>query len=146
MLATACGAALGYGGGYGTQPTSAPPTATGTVTVSSTKLGSILSDGQGRALYLFTKDTGASSTCTGSCLSVWPSFTTTGTARASSGVNPGLLGATTANGGHTQVTYNGHPLYYYVGDTAPGDTNGQNLDQFGGSWYVVSPSGAQVGQ
>ena len=44
------------------------------------------------------------------------------------------------------MTYNGHPLYHYVGDTAPGDTNGQNLDQLGGSWYVVSASGAQVGQ
>jgi predicted lipoprotein with Yx(FWY)xxD motif len=77
---------------------------------------------------------------------VWPAFTTSGAAQASSGATASLLGTSTSSGGQALVTYNGHPLYYYVGDNKPGDTNGQNLDQFGGSWYVLSASGTQVGQ
>ena len=148
IVAAACGyggsASTGYGGGSGGNagsPTSAP--AASSVTTATSKLGKILTDAQGRTLYLFTKDSTGSSSCTGTCLSVWPAFDSSGAAQAGGGVSPTLLGA--ASGSAAQVTYNGHPLYYYVGDTKAGDTNGQDLNQFGGSWYVVSPAGAQVG-
>ena len=140
MVAAACG----YGGtGYGVSSGSAPQSpATTSVAVATSNLGKILSDARGRTLYLFTKDATSSSSCTGTCLSVWPPDDANGGAQAGSGVSSALLGKTA---GGAQVTYNGHPLYYYVGDTKPGDTNGQDLNQFGGSWYVVSPAGAQVG-
>ena len=148
IVAAACGyggsSGTGYGGGSGgnaASPTSAP--AASSVTTTTSKLGKILTDAQGRTLYLFTKDSTASSSCTGTCLSVWPAFDSSGAAQAGGGASPTLLG--TAPGSAAQVTYNGHPLYYYVGDTKAGDTNGQDLNQFGGSWYVVSPAGAQVG-
>ena len=147
MIAAACGYGGGSGtgsGGYGGNAGASTPTpAASSVTVTTSKLGKILTDAQGRTLYLFTKDQTGSSSCTGSCLSVWPAFDSTGAAQAGAGASPTLLG--TATGSAAQVTYNGHALYYYVGDTKAGDTNGQDLNQFGGSWYVVSPAGAQVG-
>ena len=84
------------------------------------------------------------SSCSGGCASVWPPLTVATAAQAGTGTSAALLGTTTNGGGQMQVTYNGHPLYYYVGDTNPGDTHGEQLDQFGGLWYVVSPSGAQI--
>lgn len=144
MIAAACGyggsSGSGYGGNAGS--TTAAPAAS-SVTITTSKLGKILTDAQGRTLYLFTKDSSAGSSCTGACLGVWPAFDSNGAAQAGNGVSPTLLG--TASGSAAQVTYNGHPLYYYVGDTKAGDTNGQDLNQFGGSWYVVSAAGAQVG-
>lgn len=141
MIAAACG--YGGSGGYGGNAGTSPQTpATTSVAIATSNLGKVLTDAQGRTLYLFTKDTASSSSCTGTCLSVWPPFDATGAAQAGGGVSATLLGKT---GSGTQITYNGHPLYYYVGDTKPGDTNGQDLNQFGGSWYVVSPAGAQVG-
>ena len=106
-------------------------------------LGSILTDGQGRTLYLFTRDVGGMSSCSGSCASVWPLVTSSTAVQAGGGASASLLG-TTSSGGQMQVTYNGHPLYYYAGDTNPGDTNGEQLNQFGGLWYAVSPTGMQV--
>jgi len=152
MLAAACGTAYGggsssgSGGVYGGGPSSAGAAASASVAVATSGLGKILTDGQGRTLYLFTKDKGSASSCTGSCTGVWPAFTASGAAQAESGAAASLLGTSTNSGLPAQITYNGHPLYYYVGDNKPGDTNGQNLDQFGGSWYVLSASGMQVGQ
>ena len=157
MVVAACGAIAG--GGYGAPSSSAAGSAYGSsatptaaassaasVVVATTPLGQILTDARGRTLYLFTKDSGNTPSCTGACLTVWPAFTATGVVQAGSGVSQGLLGATAgSSGGQVQVTYNGHPLYYYVGDSKPGDTNGQNLDQYGGLWYVVDPAGTQVG-
>ena len=144
MIAAACGYGGSSGGGYGgTAATATPASAANSVAAATSKLGTILTDSQGRTLYLFTKDSSGSSSCAGSCLSVWPAFDANGGAQAGTGVTPTLLG--TASGSDAQVTYNGHPLYYYVGDNKPGDTNGQDLNQFGGSWYVVSAAGAQVG-
>jgi len=157
MVVAACGAIAsgGYlgtsssaaGGAYGsTTMSSAAASPAASVVVATTSLGQILTDARGRTLYLFTKDSGNSSSCTGACLTVWPAFTATGVVQAGGGVSQGLLGATAgSSGGQVQVTYNGHPLYYYVGDNKPGDTNGQNLDQYGGSWYVIDPAGTQVG-
>lgn len=104
--------------------------------------GDILTDGQGRALYLFTQDTPNTSTCTGGCLQRWPPLTTTGEPQAGSGVDESLLGVITRDDGAQQVTYNGWPLYYFADDQAPGDTTGHEV---GDVWYLVTPEGEQVG-
>jgi predicted lipoprotein with Yx(FWY)xxD motif len=111
---------------------------------SSGELGKILVDSKGRTLYLFEKDTGPKSTCSGACASAWPPFTTTGKPKAGAGAKASLVGTTMRSDGTREITYNGHPLYYYAGDQAAGDTNGQALDQFGAEWYVLSPAGNTV--
>ncbi len=105
------------------------------------QLGSFLVDGKGMTLYVFMKDTGPTSTCYGKCASFWPPLLTSGAAVAGSGVDSSKLGTTARTDGTTQVTYNGHPLYYFSQDTKPGDTNGQKIQ---GIWFVVSPSGDPV--
>jgi predicted lipoprotein with Yx(FWY)xxD motif len=115
------------------------------VDVRDTSLGKILVDSRGRSLYLFEKDTGPRSTCSGACAVAWPPFTTSGTPKAGSGANASLIATTTRTDGKDEVTYNGHPLYYYAGDSKAGDTNGQDLNQFGAPWYVVSPAGKKIG-
>jgi len=112
--------------------------------VRTTKLGQILVDSQGRSLYLFEKDTSTASSCSGACAGVWPPLTVSGTPQGAAGVLAGKLGGTKRADGKTEVTYNGHPLYYYVADTAPGQTKGEGLNQFGAGWDVVSPTGNKV--
>ncbi|MFF7157463.1 hypothetical protein [Streptomyces sp. NPDC008139] len=114
-----------------------------TVKTASSPLGQILVDASGRTLYLFKADTGKTSTCNGSCTQAWPPQTTTGKPN-NSGVTASLVGTSTRSDHSTQVTYNGHPLYYFAKDTKPGETNGQGLTAFGALWYVVSPSGNAV--
>jgi predicted lipoprotein with Yx(FWY)xxD motif len=70
---------------------------------------------------------------------------TYGKPKGGTGVKASLLGTTTRSDGNPEVTYNGHPLYYYAGDRKAGDTNGQDLNQFGAPWYVVSPAGNKTG-
>jgi predicted lipoprotein with Yx(FWY)xxD motif len=132
------------GCGGGSSNAHANPSGT-TVNVRSTSLGKILVDPRGRSLYLFEKDTGPKSTCSGACASAWPPFRTSGKPKAGSGVTASLLGTTTRSDGNDEVTYNGHPLYYYAGDQKAGDTNGQDLNQFGAPWYVLSPAGNKIG-
>ncbi len=143
----ATGAASSSGGGYGYGGGSAPKTTASaggmaTVKTASTPLGTILVDGSGRTLYLWEADRTARSTCDGACAQAWPPLTTSGDAAASGGARSGMLGTTRRADGTLQVTYAGHPLYYYSGDTAAGDTTGQNSDGFGAEWYVVTPTGA----
>lgn len=104
-------------------------------------LGSFLVDAQGRTLYLFLADTPTSSACSGGCAMNWPPLLTTGAPQAGEGVDASKLGILMRSDGTTQVTYNGHPLYYFAGDTQAGDTNGQGI---GGKWYVVSPAGEPI--
>jgi predicted lipoprotein with Yx(FWY)xxD motif len=122
-------------------PTTAAPQGTGgaTVSVSSSKLGDILVDGQGRTLYAFTKDKGDQSVCSGKCAQNWPALT--GTATAGTGVQAGLLSTAKQANGSTQVTYGGMPLYYFAGDAKPGDVNGQGV---GKVWFVVGGDGELV--
>lgn len=115
-----------------------------TVNVRNTKLGNVLVDSQGRTLYLFEKDKTSNSTCTGACASVWPPFRSSGKPKAGAGVKASLLGTTSRSDGKPELTYNGHPLYYYTGDQKAGDTNGEGLDQFGAEWYVLSPAGNKI--
>ncbi|MFC5185067.1 COG4315 family predicted lipoprotein [Actinomadura harenae] len=128
--------------------TSAPGSsaAGGTVaTATAAGLGQILVDGHGRTLYLFEKDQGTKSSCTGPCAGVWPPAVSTGKPHAGSGAKSSMIGTTTRNGGVKQTTYGGHPLYYYTPDAGQkGSTKGEGLNQFGGGWYVVSPSGKKV--
>jgi predicted lipoprotein with Yx(FWY)xxD motif len=115
------------------------------VDVRDTGLGKILVDAHGRTLYLFEKDSGPKSTCFGACAAAWPPFRTSGRPRAGSGAKASLIRTTARSDGRAEVTYNGHPLYYYAGDQKAGDTNGQDLNQFGAGWYVLSPAGAKIG-
>jgi len=129
-------------------PSASPvaPVATGTtIGIGTTRLGSILVDGTGRTVYLFAKDSGTSSSCnTSACIQYWPPVLTTGAPQAGSGLNASLLGTTTRQDGKTQITYAGHPLYYFISDTKAGDVSGQGINAFGAPWYVVAPSGMQI--
>jgi len=115
-----------------------------TIALKSTKLGNILVDEDGKALYLFEADKSTSSTCTSACAASWPPVTTGGAPVAEHGARASRLGTTMRSDGKTQVTYAGHPLYYYAGDTKPGQLNGEGLDDFGAEWYVLAASGKKV--
>jgi predicted lipoprotein with Yx(FWY)xxD motif len=106
-------------------------------------LGTILVDSKGNTLYVFMNDTSDVSTCTGDCAASWPALIAKGEVKAGGGgdVDESLLGTSARDDGKMQVTYNGHPLYYFSGDQAPGDTNGQGV---GGIWFVVSPAGDPI--
>ncbi len=116
-----------------------------TVTVTQTaSLGKYLVDQDGRTLYLFLNDTGTTSTCYDNCAKAWPPLVFTKQAMAGMNVDEKLIGTTKRTDGTTQVTYNGHPLYYFAKDTKPGDTKGQGVNGAGNYWYVVSPTGDAV--
>jgi predicted lipoprotein with Yx(FWY)xxD motif len=115
-----------------------------TVDVRSTGLGKILVNSKGHTLYTFKKDKGTKSACTGACAKAWPPLRASGKPRAGSGTSASRVGTTKRPDGKPQVTYNGHPLYTFVKDTKAGQTNGQGLTAFGGSWFAVSPAGNQV--
>jgi predicted lipoprotein with Yx(FWY)xxD motif len=140
-------AAAGCGGNDSTPTAAATKTggdSSATVSVASTGLGDILVDAQGKSLYLFEQDTGTKSTCSGACATAWPPLRTSGKPTAGSGAKTSLLGTTPRSDGDPQVTYDGHPLYGYQGDSNAGDTNGQGIDGFGAPWYVLSPSGNEI--
>jgi predicted lipoprotein with Yx(FWY)xxD motif len=92
---------------------------------------------------LFTRDRSPASTCYAACAAAWPPVLTR-RAPGRAGRLPGALGTTRRHDGTSQVTYDGHPLYYYTGDVNPGEILCQNVDEFGGTWLVVSPSGTPV--
>jgi predicted lipoprotein with Yx(FWY)xxD motif len=117
-----------------------------TVKVASSDYGRILFDGRGRALYLFTRDRGSTSRCYGACAAAWPPYYAGGSAAAvaGNGASRALLGTTVRRDGRRQVTYAGHPVYHYVGDKKPGQILCQGVDEFGGTWLVLSSRGAAV--
>jgi predicted lipoprotein with Yx(FWY)xxD motif len=151
LLAALTVAAAACGGdnnaSSGTAATAGPTTtaaqgASGTiVAVTSSKLGDILADGDGRTLYAFTKDKGDQSACGGGCVANWPALT--GTATAGPGVQASLLSTSMQANGDAQVTYGGRPLYYFAGDAKPGDTNGQGV---GNLWFALTAAGELVKQ
>ncbi len=129
--------------------TAASGATAGIATVSVThngNLGSILVvSPKQRTVYLFAADKGPTSTCSGACAEVWPPVITTGSPKAAGGANAADLGTITRSDGTKQVTYKGHPLYYYAGDgTNGGETSGQAISSFGAPWYVLTPSGSEV--
>lgn len=103
-------------------------------------LGSFLVDSKGMTLYIYLKDTPNTSNCSGACVGYWPPLLTTGAPAAGTGVTASMLGSTKRSDGTTQVTYNGWPLYYYVGDKVAGDINGENVQSV---WFVITPAGTQ---
>jgi len=115
-----------------------------TVGVRQTALGKILVGSGGRSLYLFLADKPSVSTLSRAGFAVWPAFAATGTLRATGGASGAEVGTIASVGAKRQVTYAGHPLYYFVGDRRAGSTSGQGLLEFGARWYVISPSGKAV--
>jgi len=129
----------------GSASKSKPLPAGGTaLSVKQTPLGKTLVDANGHTLYLFQADTPNHSNLSRAGFAVWPAFTSTGKPRAGAGVSASHIGTIAAVNGTRQVTYYGHPLYYYIGDKKAGQTNGQGLKEFGALWYVLSPSGSAV--
>ncbi|SRR5712692_11037602 len=127
-------------------PPAAPAAAGAAIDVGNTRLGTVLVDSNGLTVYLFVADKGSVSSCnSASCVQYWPPVLTTGAPQAGAGVSASLLGSITRADGTTQITYAGHPLYRFLSDKKAGDVAGQGLNAFGAPWYVVSPSGAQIG-
>ena len=143
-------AACGGGGAATASPppakskTTTTPAQTTTVKVANSSLGSILVNSQGRTLYLFKADVGASSACSGACAKAWPPLLATGTPTAGTGLTASKLGTITRSNGSRQVTYNGHPLYLFIKDKKPGDVTGQGVTAFGAAWFALTPSGNQA--
>jgi predicted lipoprotein with Yx(FWY)xxD motif len=142
LVATGCGSTTPSTASSSPAPSAAASAAT--IAVASNPLGQILVDGKGMAVYLFVADHSTASTCYTSCAQVWPPVLTNGAPVAGTGATASLLGTTKRTDGKTEVTYNGHPLYYFVTDKKPGDTTGQGVTSFGEIWYVMSPAGAAI--
>src|SRR6266404_9000868 len=117
---------------------------TAVVKVRATSLGKTLVAANGKTLYMFAHDTSTKSTCSGSCATYWPPLYTTGKPTAGPGAHANLLGTTHRTDGKLQVTYHGHPLYFFVNDKQAGATSGEGLKAFGGKWYALSPAGAKI--
>lgn len=125
-----------------TTPAAAAGTAVGTI---HTHLGTVLVAGSKRmTVYLFEADHGSTSNCSGSCAQAWPPVTTSGEPKAAGAAQAADLGTTTRADGTKQVTYHGHPLYYYVADHSAGETTGEGVTAFGASWYVLNPQGKKI--
>lgn len=127
-------------------PASTPSTTASGMTIATAKGpdGTYLTGASGRALYLWVADSGSKSVCDGACAKAWPPLTTTGTPTAGSGVTASDLGVSTRSDGTKQVTYKGHPLYYFVADPTHGSVKGQGSNSFGAKWWLVSPAGAAI--
>jgi predicted lipoprotein with Yx(FWY)xxD motif len=129
-------------------PSASPTAAAGSLVVqtSTTSLGTFLTDSSNKSLYMFAADTDGTSTCTGACAVVWPPFLQSNgqTIAPNSSLQSSLFSTTTRPDGTQQVTYNNHPLYYYQGDTSPGNTNGEGISSFGANWYLVQPNGSSL--
>lgn len=135
-------AAAGSNGGGGGNAGSTTGAAV-TVEAHSGPMGTYLTDANGKTLYEFGSDTKTKSSCTGACTTYWPALTTKGTPKAAMGAKSSLLGTISANGSK-QVTYAGHPLYYYALDTAAGDLKGEGKTDFGSTWWMLAPSGKLI--
>jgi predicted lipoprotein with Yx(FWY)xxD motif len=106
-------------------------------------LGKVIVSVEGMTIYDFHKDKGTTSSCYGACAEAWPPLLTKGMPTASGGAESSLLGVTKRKDGTEQVTYNGHPLYGFVEDQKPGETNGNDVDAFGAEWYALMPNGEE---
>lgn len=140
----------GAGGGNTTASAETKPASSGDSgsagTVSAAKagdLGTILVTSEGMTLYDFHRDQGGQSSCYGACAGAWPPLLTEGNPQAQGAAKRSMLGTTKRKDGTIQVTYNGWPLYTYVGDQAPGEANGNDIDQFGAEWYALQPNGQE---
>jgi predicted lipoprotein with Yx(FWY)xxD motif len=130
-------------GGSTTATTHMPSPASGATKLGTAKgkLGRYLVDGSGRSVYLFLADKHGKSACSGACVSSWPILAASGKPTAGPGVDASKISVITRADGKKQVRYGKYPLYYYAGDSKPGDISGQGLNQFGAPWYLVRPNG-----
>ena len=153
LLVAACASGGGSSSSSTPPATGAPATSAGsggtgsgaTVITTATASGmTFLTDGSGKAVYLWVADKSNSSVCSGACAQAWPPVQASGTVTASGSAKSSDLGTTTRSDGTKQVTYAGHPLYYFVGDSGPGQANGQGNPGFGAKWWLVSPTGADI--
>jgi predicted lipoprotein with Yx(FWY)xxD motif len=145
LIAAAVAAVLAVGVLAGIGIAASGPTKPATVKVRSTKLGKILVDGRARTLYLFEKDKGGKSACSGACAKAWPPLLTKGKAKAGTGAIASKLATTKRSNGTTQVTYNKHPLYTFIVDkNKPGSVKGEGSKAFGAEWYVLNAKGNKV--
>jgi predicted lipoprotein with Yx(FWY)xxD motif len=129
----------------GTSAKKAPAVpANSAISIKETSLGHALTDANGRTLYLFAGDKPNVSTLSPEGRAFWPPFTANIKPSATGGALAREIGTVTRTTPAGQVTYNGHPLYYFVGDHNPGQTSGQGLNQFGARWYVLASSGAAI--
>jgi len=146
LMVTACGSSSTSSGSSAAAPpsaSSAPSAASSSVLKVTTIKGvQVLTNAQGMTLYFFAPDTSTKSKCSGSCLKYWPLVPAP--ASAGSGVT-GTVGLITRPNGMKQATYDGHPLYTYIADTAPGQAKGNNLNASGGLWYEATVSGTMPG-
>jgi predicted lipoprotein with Yx(FWY)xxD motif len=139
----------GHGGGYGNYggaSSSAPAAAKGaasTIKTRTTSLGTFLTDNAGRSIYLWAADHTDKSTCSGACVSAWPPVPATGSVTVAGAAVQKDVGTTTRSDGTKQLTYAGHPLYYYAGDSGTA-TSGQGSTMFGAPWWLVTPSGTAI--
>jgi predicted lipoprotein with Yx(FWY)xxD motif len=117
------------------------PANAATLTMASSAYGHILETGTGKAVYYFTRDSNSASRCAGTCAARWRPLILTGRLHLAAGVSTALVGHIARPGGGLQLSYAGHPLYTYSGDTAPGQINGQAIHAFGGMWLVVPANG-----
>lgn len=129
--------------GYSSSPSTGASTS---VAIGTAKgpAGTYLVGASGRALYLWVPDKNGKSTCYGACAQVWPPVIAKSTPKVSGGANMSDLGTTTRKDGTKQVTYMGHPLYYYVADSHAGTTIGEGSNSFGAKWWLVAPSGKAI--
>lgn len=145
-IPAAVAAAVLAGCGSSTKPASASGGDAETLGTRTGDHGTYLTADDGRSVYLWDGDSTGRSLCTGGCASLWPPVTTEGAPRAEGGAKAADLGTIKRSDGTTQVTYRGHPLYYYVPDTKAGQVTGQGIDSFGARWWLVAPSGSAVTQ
>lgn len=123
VLASACGGSSSGGGTQTVNPGSGGSSSSASdLETHSGPDGKFMTDEDGRTVYIFSKDTSTTSTCSGNCAKEWPPYVEDG----------------------SQVVFKGHPLYFFANDTSAGDMNGQGLNDFGGLWTVVAPDGTAV--
>jgi predicted lipoprotein with Yx(FWY)xxD motif len=150
LIAAGCGGSSSGSaysvGPYGSAAMASASSAPGAtkVGIASSRLGRIVVDSKGRTLYAFARDKNGRSACSGTCATYWPPLLTSGKVRAGHGVKASLLGTTKRGAGKLQVTYNRHPLYTFKLDTKAGQTNGEELNDFGGVWAALSPAGKRI--
>ena len=140
LTLAACGGSADSSGDGGAKP-AAKSAKTVSVKTADSDLGPILVDDSGRTLYGFTKDKPGTSACDTDCIAVWPALTSSKDVKAGPGTDAALLKEAKLGEGAEQAVYGGWPLYYYVGDSRPGDVNGQGLD---GEWFVIAADGKLV--
>ena len=144
VVAACGGSSSSVSSAAGNAPASAKAGAAVSVATASSSAGTYLVGASGRPLYLWVADSHNKSVCGGACAVAWPPLTTKSAAVAATGVTMSQLGTTTRSDGVKQVTYDGHPLYYFAGDTSKGSFTGQGSTEFGAKWWLVAPTGAAI--